>query len=332
MQFKPSGFNQALPFVGYGLDLWNSIYTNSIQREFQEDMLEKQNEMNRQNMALQNQYNVHNAINAGLYERMSKEKAGLNVNSDGGFSPIAGVSAPGVSAPGVPGMNTPKFDSQMFSEFMKLETSKPLIDAQARDLNATAGLKELELKRQNEVSNVISSLSPEVVVDIEQGDGKTVKHYINITSPQALQAYRDIKKLKSDLASYDSDEAIAILNKKIAEGQYKDDSVIQAFVQEPVYKQKNFLADIAKAMSEVGLNAQKVLESQQNIRLMMSQQQLNELDAKIKAHDNTYLLLENIFGKDHEGILSAVTLTLGLLKDVANLGSAGAKVAGALSK
>lgn len=326
-------FAAFIPLIASAVKGFTEYFTGNAMadKQFmnQKALQELQHAQNMSAMRVSNQMSIDNAKNAGLYERLSKQRAGLNLNADGGFSPVAGASALGT---GLGSASAPPPMSLDFSQFASMLQNQPIIDAQARLINAEAGLKERDLKNLNEADNVYRTLSSEIEVEVEKEDGNTVKHYINIASPQAMQAYRDVKKLKSDLATYDSDEALAILHRKIAEGQYKDNTVINAFVKRPVYEQKELLSRVAKAMSEVGLNAQKVLESQENIRLMLTQEQLNKMEAKIKAHENTYLLLENVFGEGNEGILSAVTLTLGLLKDVASLGSAGAKVASVMAK
>ena len=90
-------------------NLFGNFLSQQVNSMHQERFMRMQNAMNRENAQLQNSYNVMNALNAGRYERSSKEGAGLNINSDGGYNPIAGLSMPSTGSPQAPQMSPVDF-------------------------------------------------------------------------------------------------------------------------------------------------------------------------------------------------------------------------------
>ena len=88
----------------------------------------------REQQIAQNQNN----INAGLMMRSSKERAGFNINADGSISPS--LTPPSATQSALP-TNSSGMSLLPMSQVA-------LNEAQARDLNATAGLKERKLRSE----------------------------------------------------------------------------------------------------------------------------------------------------------------------------------------
>lgn len=319
--FDSGGIPLFSQFVDTALkyDFWNQ------QNEQQDYLMQKQHAFNLDTMAKSQQYQRQNALDAGMFEKFSKQRAGLNVNSDGGFSPVAGASPVGTGAPSAPQPNAPDF-----SQFANMMMQVPLVrsqialnQSQADSLAEETRGKRLHNDAIENQQNVFRALSKLISVE-KDSDGKEI--YFDIISPEAFESYKALKALdtwKADQVAQRAEatarEADAKLQTLIKNRQIKDDKVLQAYTNRPVDERTQILSSVVKALSEVGLNLQKIEESKENVKLMITQEQLNKIEAKIKAHENTYILLENIFGEGHDGVLSAVTLTLTGIGAVANI-------------
>lgn len=171
-----------------------------------------------------------NNLDAALLMRQSKEKAGFNVNADGSISPS--LTPPSASqspvAPDIHGSMSLLPMSQV-----------ALNEAQARDLNATAGLKERQLKGENEADWVFS-IGKQTTRMYENSDGLLEFEILNsrdkhVTTREGFQAVKEYTTwLKKELPELNASQIKAFLDKEVATRQYQSNNIVQAMADMPV--------------------------------------------------------------------------------------------------
>ena len=119
--FLPSISEGLGKFISFGMNKSNA----NEQFERQKELANLQQKHNLESMSLSNKMSIDNALNAGIYERLSKQRAGFNLNAEGGFSPIAGASALSAGQGSAP--SPPQMD---FGSFAHLMQNAPLVKAQ----------------------------------------------------------------------------------------------------------------------------------------------------------------------------------------------------------
>lgn len=261
-------FSFASPFV----DLFSKFQMANIQNENQEYLMKKQHQYNLDAMNKTNSQNIMNALEAGSIERASKEKAGLNINVDGGFSPIAGATSPGTGAPSAPMPNAPDF-----ATFATLSQQAPLVKAQARKLNADAEAQELENRGTTEENAWYARvIKPSATVDFDDkgnlvlgasvpNEGATADSEMSGELPETgvtssklppsttkrgvLARKQARKRIEAELADLDAKTYQSLIQKAIAKGQLDDPDVFKALVDAPLWQQEFIYEQINELLS-----------------------------------------------------------------------------------
>lgn len=270
------------------------------------------------------QFNKQMSANSSLMRNSPSIQKGALLSA--GINPATefGTFSGNVASPSAPvyGASSPSGQAQIGVSSLPLSdvAESLLITEKAKGQKIENQLKARELKGKNEADTIAQALGVTHTVETDDSGNRV---YFNITTAEGLEQYKKMKELPTFFARLDADKAQAfadkaqaLLAKKVADGQFKNNSVVNSLVNLPVNQQKKILSDVALAMSHVGLNLQKIEESKASIELMMSQKQLNEVEAYIKAHDTDFALFTSVFGKEHEGVSAACALVLGLVKSI----------------
>ena len=80
--------------AGTALQAFSNWFANQHNMSNQNALMDKQHEQNKELARMQQNYLLQNAKDASTIERVSREQAGFNLNGDGGYSPLAGMSSP----------------------------------------------------------------------------------------------------------------------------------------------------------------------------------------------------------------------------------------------
>ena len=186
---------------------------------------EASKQLMREQQIAQNQNN----LNAGQMMRSSKERAGFNVNADGSISPS--LSPPSASQSGLP------VSSQGMSLLPMSQVA--LNEAQARDLNAEAGLKERKLRGETEADELFS-IGKQTIRGYETSDGlieievfnKRDKH---VTTREGFEAVKDYTRwLKKDLPEINASQIKAFLDREVFTKQFQNNKIVEAIADMPI--------------------------------------------------------------------------------------------------
>lgn len=136
-------FTSAIPFVG---SLWNHFLQSAQQsrsEDFAREMFGKQRDANTQMAQMMIGAQRWNMKNQASLNRSGMVSAGLNPNNPNGLFTTGGISPSTPStSPTSATYNAP--DTSGFTEFGKLLQNQPVIDAQARAINAEAEGYEID--------------------------------------------------------------------------------------------------------------------------------------------------------------------------------------------
>lgn len=263
--------------ISAGASLFNSFMNNGLsnkQYSQQKELAELQMSHNKQLMNLQNSQNIQNAINAGTYERLSKQKAGLNLNSEGGFSPIAGASSPGVSQGSAPATSPVDFAS-----FINSASQAILAQKQASNIEEDTKRKKLENQGTEEENRWYSwSMSPEFN-DLEYNkelNGFILPNVEMVTIPSKTRKGVEARELakariNEELHRLEMSLSQSELAQMVADGQLKDNEVVRALQRLPQAQYD----EVMKRISEISAHIQ-VLNKQGN--LLVTENELKKLE------------------------------------------------------
>lgn len=289
-------FSNFLP----ALDTFSKFALAGQNMDNQEYLMKLQHKLNLDAMDKQNSQNIHNALMAGTIERASKEKAGLNINAEGGFSPIAGASSPGTGSPSAPPIQAPDFAS-----FAQLMQTAPLVKAQARKLNADAEAQEQENAGTREENAWYSRvIKPSQDVDFDSNGnlvfgvsvpnqgatddtemsgvlpevGSTSSKLPPSTTKRGVLARKQARAIiQAELKEIHARELKAELEGAIADGQLKDPEVMQAFFKQPYWQQEYVCEQISELLSR------ELLQDRQG-QLALSEKELNVLEKNMSTN------------------------------------------------
>lgn len=121
------------------LQLFGNFLSSEIGQLHTERNMMAQHQMNKEIMDYQHNQNIQNMLNSGIYERRSRENAGLNVNNGAPFTPV-GTSAVGSSAPSGALMAPVNF-----ADFVNATSNAQVAEKQAKKLDAEANAIEQTL-------------------------------------------------------------------------------------------------------------------------------------------------------------------------------------------
>ena len=125
--------------AGAAAQAFSNWFSNQMSIKNQYELMDKQHAQNKELARMQQNYLLQNAKDASTIERTSREQAGFNLNGDGGFSPLAGMSSPSTGAPSAPQMSPVDIASML-----GIDSQLSLQSAQKRKLDADAKKQELE--------------------------------------------------------------------------------------------------------------------------------------------------------------------------------------------
>lgn len=266
--------------AGFGTALqgFSNWFSNQLSMKNQSELMDKQHAHNKELARMQQNYLLQNAKNASTIERVSREQAGFNLNGDGGFSPLAGMSSPSTGSPSAPQM--PSID---MASMLGLGSQMSLQNAERRKVEADAKAKELEnLGTEEENRWYMWSFDPEFdnlqyKKDVEKGIDGYVLPDVNKVVPKATTRKgveaRELAKVRiqSEFAKLESLQSQEELARMVADGQIKNNDVIQALIKLPAAQYDEVMGRISEMASHINL-----MSSQSG--LAVSQTELNNLE------------------------------------------------------
>lgn len=263
----------------------------------QDRATEASKKLMREQYAMQRQNN----LDAMTLARQSKEKAGFNVNADGSFSPS--VNPPQAGQTAIPA-NIQGFNLLPMSQV-------ELNEAQARDLNATAKLKERELKGKQDADQVYASGDfsvkcvrsgnfIEVEVLNEKRQPVTTKEGFDAVKDVSSWLYRDFDQMKLDNLKISFD-------KQVTDQRLGDIDLIKAVADMPEQEFNNLVQDTAmkNALKEVYI---------QDKQLKIDEHALNQLRKSSEENSSVGVLIDKLSKQwDEKDLLGALGTLVKLL-------------------
>lgn len=204
--------------AGSAVQSFSNWFTNQHNMSNQLELMDKQHAQNKELARIQQNYLLRNAENASIFERVSREKAGFNLNSEGGFSPLAGMSSPSTGSPSAPQMSPVDV-----ATLLNASSQRKVADAQARNLDADTRNKN---DQHDDLISVLQSTAFKNYADAGKANAETLAQTIeNSRLPDKLDAeienIRDqSEKLRSDVKVNDKnidvqDELIKVYQKQV---------------------------------------------------------------------------------------------------------------------
>ena len=264
--------------AGAAAQAFSNWFSNQMSMKNQYELMDKQHAQNKELARMQQNYLLQNAKDASTIERTSREQAGFNLNGDGGFSPLAGMSSPSTGAPSAPQMSPVDIASML-----GIDSQLSLQNAQKRKVEADAKKQELEnLGTEEENRWYMWSFDPEFdkleyKKDIEKGiDGYVlpdVNHVVpKATTRKGIEAKELAKvRIQSEFAKLESLQSQEELVSMVADGQIKNNEVVKALIEMPSAQYDEVMKRIAEMASHMSL-----MEAQAG--LAISQKELNNLE------------------------------------------------------
>lgn len=264
--------------AGAAAQAFSNWFSNQMSIKNQYELMDKQHAQNKELARMQQNYLLQNAKDASTIERTSREQAGFNLNGDGGFSPLAGMSSPSTGAPSAPQMSPVDIASML-----GIDSQLSLQSAQKRKLDADAKKQELEnLGTEEENRWYAWSFDPEFdnlqyKKDVEKGiDGYVlpdVEKVVPKASTRKGVEARELAKarIQSELAKLESLQSQDELARMVADGQLKNNEVVKALIEMPSAQYDEVMKRIAEMASHMSL-----MDAQAG--LAISQKELNNLE------------------------------------------------------
>lgn len=293
---------------GFGLDMASSAGKGLISTLFNNHAQKRALEANKDLMREQAMYQYQNNLNAGQVTKQSKQRAGMNVNTAGDFSPS--LTPPQSNSPAL-GADI-NGGSSLIPSMMLLPAQAEQMKANARLTNAEAGLKERQLRGENEADTIFTEQNFETGTYLNPESGQEefvikLKRDTPITTKEGFEALEKMTKFfRNDLPTYKANEAQAFLQKYIAQEQITS-GVWKKIAQMEGQQFDNMVQELANMKA---LNALYW----KNGELMASETELNKLQKTIQENSNLGAIFDDI-KKDfeNENYLSALG---GILKAI----------------
>lgn len=284
------------PYELAGISAGNTLlgsYVNNLYQRFSEERALRHS---RELMSEQAKFQYENNLNAGMLEKQSKQRAGLNVNMDGGFSPS--LTPPSAQQqPLAPQMSLAPdgafIQSMMQGQMFGSQAS--MLEADARQKNADAEKQEILNSRMREEDSLYNlvQLSP-------TGDLIINSSVMNspISNKGGFDALNTIRESVAKFREYDARTAQAELQRLISEYQV-DNEIFQymARMPEPQFNLLWSNVDVQDALRTVYISEAGKNDAQKE--LFVSEKELNDLQKKIQEDSNISRILEQI-SKDFE--------------------------------
>lgn len=265
-------------------NLFGGFLSQQINDIHQQRYMNMQHQLNKDEMSLQNSYNVLNSLNAGVYSRRGKENAGLNVNSDVGFSPVSGSTPVGTQSPQAPQLSPIDFSQIMLAE------------AQANKANEDAEAQHIENERNKEADAVYNLVEYD-----STGNLVLSSSLMNspISNKGGFDALKDIKHTVAEVAEWSADEVQAEMQKLITDYQI-DNKYFLYVAKLPKAEFNEIWSNVAvqRALKELYISQKE---------LNISEKAMVDLEKDIKENSNIASILGQIADDfDNGNYLSAL--------------------------
>lgn len=276
---------------GFGLDMASSLGKGFISTLFNNHAQERALKANKDLMREQSMQQYQNNLNAGQVTKQSKQRAGMNVNTAGDFSPSLTP----------PQSNSPALGADISGGTSLIPTmmQAPLYSAQAENMkanarltNAEAGLKERQLKGEQEADTIFTEQNVETGTYLNPESGKEefvvkLKRDTPITTKEGFEALEKMTKFfRNDLPTYRANEAQAFLQKYVAQHQITS-GAWKKIAEMPSQEFDNLVQELANMKA---LNALYWKQGE----LFASEAELNRLNKTIQENSNLGAILEDI--------------------------------------
>lgn len=255
----------------------SQISQNEKNREFQLEMLDRQNMM-------QKELNS----NSALIQRQSLERAGLNANALAGQSPAYGSAAPLGDASSQP---APQFDTSALASLLSVIQQSPLIDAQKRKLDADAHKQEIENLR--EVSADSEYYNADVIANwLDDDSGELPELKYTPFNKGSFDARRSIRIYQSELKSLDTQDVRNALDSLVYNDQLNSSRVVKALADMP-YKQYRELSEkVTNLIKERSVMESVIDLNEANADVAKSEKALKDLEKQIREDSSIFPLIE----------------------------------------
>lgn len=269
-----------------GKDAVSSMFRGGISTLFGGIAQDRATDASKELMHAQAGYQYNNNLNSATLMRQAKEKAGFNINADGSISPTLTPPQAGQTA----------ISPDVSSGSLLPASQVSLNEAQARNLNADAALKERELKGKNNADAIYGEGSITARTFINDDGQVEVEVLSNRSTPvnskEGFEAVKDVTTfLRKDLNEIRASQAQAVLAKYVADEQITNGAW-------------SYLAKMPKADFEnlcANTKVQKALDSLywKEGELKVSEKELIDLQKEIQEESSIAKILDEI-SKDFE--------------------------------
>lgn len=248
------------------LQLFGNFLSSEIGQLHTERNMMAQHQMNKEIMDYQHNQNIQNMLNSGIYERRSRENAGLNVNNGAPFTPV-GTSAVGSSAPSGAPMSPVDFANFLVAS------------EQAKNIHEDTKRKELDNKATEEENAWYKWAFDPRFDDLQYS--KDVDGYIlpnskiivpRTTTRKGVESRQLAKaRIEQELASANRSISQDELHEMISSKQIQNNEVLDALVSLPLTQYNEVMKKIDEMTSHISL-----MDKQGD--LFVSQKELNNLE------------------------------------------------------
>lgn len=317
--FKPLGvtsqrFKHNLgPFASFVGGAFNTI----MQQKTNDDNISAQKEINKQN--IENQWRLFHAqnnrqdylnANQDLIKRQSLQRAGLNLWSEFGGNP--NLSTNTVAQPEQ--RTVPKVAPQFDTAFAQMLQQQPLVEAQARQLNADAEHQEILNEREHSVDKglrkyILDNLNTDEISNFGGTplDNVDVQGFAKGINAGTFEAQKRIREYKSELKELDKNDVKNVLDKLVSDKQLNDNNVIKALQKMPYFEYLKLSRECSVLLKEkdVQINLAKYYEAA--AKNQDAQAELSKLEKEIQENTNIAEMIHKYLG---DGPLSDVAMLL----------------------
>lgn len=272
---------------GFGLDMASSVGKGLISTLFNNHAQKRALEANKDLMREQAMYQYQNNLNAGQVTKQSKQRAGMNVNTAGDFSPS--LTPPQSNSPAL-GADI-NGGSSLIPSMMLLPAQAEQMKANARLTNAEAGLKERQLRGERERDAILSEGDFKYSSFVDENgvwNFQILKERnTKATTKEGFEAVKDVTKwLRQDLSQIKAEEAQNVLKEYVAKEQITN-GALYALAKMPI-EQFNLLVKEKEVQ-----NALASLYFKQG-EMFAAETELKKLEKTIQENTNLGAIFEDI--------------------------------------
>ncbi len=282
--------------------LLSSFVNNEMQKETNQQMIDNQWQMFR----AQNERQDYLNENQDLIKRNSLKRAGMNVNAEFGGYPNLNTNA--VSQPQ---LGVSQIDGATLANLMQ---QAPLIEAQARKLNADAESQEILNEREHSIDKglrkyVLDNLNTDNIVGLDGTllDNVDVQGSAKGINAGTFEAQKRIREYKSELLQLDKNDVKNVLDKLVSDKQLKDNNVIKALQKMPYYDYLKLSRECAVLLKEKDVQSNLAKYYEAAAKNQDAQAELSLLEKDIQENTNIAEIIHRYLG---DGPLSDAAMLL----------------------